>query len=600
MKNKRKTAIFLPVLIVLVIAVYSWFHVEGKEIDGALEISPECTVKIRVGNENQEEYTLDAEEINMLQKLILTSSFTRNLSTFVTYPSGTEHYTVLIDWNNQQDFLTIHTIGNEYISIVNQFDGKYLKINNPEWESSLKKIISLSNITIDNSIDNDEAEIDRSEYLTGEIITDGIYTYPSNGFGILYFVPDEESSQIIKEKYNTSRESLQLKYDNVAKVEHLPKELGIYKVKVDFDRESNWFAIKDIQLTDNIGRVLYEGKTYETNELDENVKVKDNVCGLIVKWIHRDEEEGGIQIRFAGEIESDGYYSINYDHMYDQNRGWIYFDEEYSGDIPFYSEKYYNDFSFLKTNELFDELQNFSSFGKGKFRTSNYLLIYNIGMGRPISDYLTGIISLDENYKDMFIFDKNTYVGLTGKAEDFIIVSSADYDENQNHISTDYYYINKKSPDKLFLFSSGSYNYDLKIAANENEFIMSTKGYNYSTGKNEGEHAIIFKITEDTVESKRLEGLSIEIDNNVIAYNMQGYISDIKIKENNLIITLSRIKMKKEDELAFGNLPSEADILIADYNMGGPPISVGDRIMINCKYTVDKVLYSFGYDISLR
>lgn len=217
----------------------------------------------------------------------MTSSFTKNLSTVVTYPTGTEHYTIFIDWNNQKDFLTINSIGNEYISIANQFDGKHLKINNPEWDTFLKRIISISNKVIESPVTNDEIEIDRSEYLTGELITDGIYTYPSKGFGILYFVPDEESSQIIKEKYNISEESLQLKYEDVSKVEHLPKELGIYKVKVDLEEEYNWLAINDIQLTDNIGTVVYKGKTYETNELDESVKVKDNVCGLIVKWIDR-------------------------------------------------------------------------------------------------------------------------------------------------------------------------------------------------------------------------------------------------------------------------------------------------------------------------
>ena len=441
-------------------------------------------------------------------------------------------------------------------------------VNNNDLNTDNEKDNLLNdNDAIQNPIANEE--IDRSEYLTGEIITDGVYSYPAKVFGIIYFVPDEESSKIIEEKYNVTEESLQLKYDDISKVENLPEELGIYKVKVDIDLEDEykWLVINDIQLTDKIGTVLYEGKTYETNELDESVKVKDNVCGLIVKWI--DRFDGGIQIRFAGEIESEGYYSINYDLMYDENRGSIHFDEEYFNNIPFYCEKGFNDFSFLKTNGLFDQLQNFSSFGKGRFKTSNYVLIYNIGMGRPVSDYLTEIILLDEAYKNMFIFNKNTYVGLADKAKDFIIVSSANYDENQNHISTDYYYINKNNPEKIFLFNSGSYNYDLKTVANENEFVMSTNGYNYTTGENENGHVIIFKITESGVEAKKIEGLSIDsnkIDGNGLSYNMQGYISDIKINENNVSITLSDIKMKKEDISAFGNSPSEVSILIADYN----------------------------------
>ena len=158
----------------------------------------------------------------------------------------------------------------------------------------------------ESEFENNGDKIDRSKYLTGEIITDGEYNYPSKGFGKLYFVPDEESNQIIKEKYNITEESLQLKYEDVSQVDHLPEELGIYKVKVDIEEEYNWLAINDIQLIDTIGTVAYDGKTYDTNELDDNVKVKDNVCGLIVKWIYRDEVDGGIQIRFAGEITKIG------------------------------------------------------------------------------------------------------------------------------------------------------------------------------------------------------------------------------------------------------------------------------------------------------
>lgn len=453
--------------------------------------------------------------------------------------------------------------------------------------------------------------IDRSEYLTGEIITDGVYEYPTKGFGIIYFVPDEESSNIIKDRFNLSSESLQLKYDDLEKVEVLPKELGIYKVKVsmDLDENTNWLTLKDIQLTDKIGTVLYEGKSYETNELDESVKVKDKVCGLIVKWIDKVDVDGGIQIQFAGEIESEGYYYINYDEMYGENIGRIYFDEEYYNNIPFYGEKGFNNFYFTKTNELFDELQYFSSFGRGKFKTSNYILVYNIGMGRPASDYLTEIISLDENYKNMFEFEKYKYIGPTGSSKNFIIVSSANYEENsnQNQISTDYYYINKNKPEKLFKFSSDSYIFNLKLAANENEFILQTDGYNYITGDSDQENAMIFKITENGVETNKVEGLSIDlnnIDDNGKKFNMQGYIADIKINENKVIMSLKDVKMREQDAIAFGktlNANDLVDILIIDYNNSGPFIEVGDKIAVSCGYTKDnKILYSFGADIGLR
>ena len=43
------------------------------------------------------------------------------------------------------------------------------------------------------NISNEVSEIDRTEYLTGEIITDGDYEILSSGIGSICFVPDKES-----------------------------------------------------------------------------------------------------------------------------------------------------------------------------------------------------------------------------------------------------------------------------------------------------------------------------------------------------------------------------------------------------------------------
>ena len=158
--------------------------------------------------------------------------------------------------------------------------------------------------------------------------------------------------------------------------------------------------------------------------------------------------------------------------------GMIYFDEEYFDNIPMYFEKGFNNFYFEKSNELFNQLENFSSFGRGRFKTSNYHLIYNIGMGRTASDYLTEIVSLDENYNNMFELDKYKYVNPVGVDKDFIIVSVANYDESFNYLSTDLYYINKNKPEKIFLYNSLGYSYDLKLAASENESILLTNEFN--------------------------------------------------------------------------------------------------------------------------
>ena len=66
---------------------------------------------------------------------------------------------------------------------------------------------------------------------TGELITDGIYGEQ----GILYFVPDKESKELIKINFPSHdiTSSIQLYYNNKEIVKDLPTELGIYKVEID-------------------------------------------------------------------------------------------------------------------------------------------------------------------------------------------------------------------------------------------------------------------------------------------------------------------------------------------------------------------------------
>lgn len=100
----KKKMIKAAIYIVIGIITYSWFNVGGTEIKEALEIWPDCSVTIKAGHENQKEYELNEEQIIMLKNLILKSSFRRVFSKMVFYPSGTEQYDILIDWNNKQDF----------------------------------------------------------------------------------------------------------------------------------------------------------------------------------------------------------------------------------------------------------------------------------------------------------------------------------------------------------------------------------------------------------------------------------------------------------------------------------------------------------------
>lgn len=321
--------------------------------------------------------------------------------------------------------------------------------------------------------------IDRSEYITGEIITEGNYRVIEEiGKNFITFIPDKESLEIIKAKYG-GKQQYELAYDSLDKVTELPDELGIYKVKVKIKNidEYGYLIIEDIMLTDTIGTILYEGKVYEGNDLNDRVEIKDRVNGLIVN--HVVKNNGGVVVGFAGEIESEGFYFIdpNESSMYGPT-GFIFVDEEYLKNFPtIYGERTNSSVWFSKTNELYDELKNNSLFGKGKFKTSGYFLVYNYGMGWGPGGVLNEIISLDEDYKNLFTVENGKSVGNSGIAEDFVVVNYTVYDENDGLKEREYYYINNEYPKKVIIPVEYNYHYNLKEVINDNEFILQTEGY---------------------------------------------------------------------------------------------------------------------------
>ncbi len=334
-----------------------------------------------------------------------------------------------------------------------------------------------------------EPEIDRTEYLTGEIITDGDYEISSSGIGGFSFIPDKESREIIEEKYGENDlyylddESYFLYYDDISVTKNLPDDLGIYKIRVKLDLKEIYgyerFSIVDVELTDNIGTILYEGKSYETNILDSDVKVKDRVCGLIVDSVKKFGDEGG-RVTFCGEIEAEGHYNIFYSEMREINLGLIYYDKKYKDNVPVMkddtNEK--GNFFFVNKEALFKELENHSSFGRGKFKISNYGFVYNYGMGREPSEVLTEIVSLDNGYKGMFESNDRPDTSMIGYNDDFaIILDVAEYDENNYAKSFNYYYINKNNHKKVLLLTTEDY-YFLDEVISDTEFSLKTETYN--------------------------------------------------------------------------------------------------------------------------
>lgn len=147
MKKLLKLIVAIVIIISLVSIIYSYFNVTGAEIAGVSDITASSNIIIRksyLETTAYEEYELSTNQIEMLKSLILESSFTRNLSNKVRFYDK-DLYTISINDSEAGIWFNIHCIGNEWISIANQFSGKHLKIKNPNWKSTLEEIIELSN-----------------------------------------------------------------------------------------------------------------------------------------------------------------------------------------------------------------------------------------------------------------------------------------------------------------------------------------------------------------------------------------------------------------------------------------------------------------------
>lgn len=235
--------------------------------------------------------------------------------------------------------------------------------------------------------------------------------------------------------------------------------------------------------------------------MDLDVKVKDRVLGLIVDSVNKLGDEG-LRVTFCGEIETEGYYNISYGELHERNIGTIYYDDKYISNVPMVMGESSNKqlFLFVGKEDLFRQLEDYSSFGRGKFKISNFHIVYNYGMGREPSEILTEIVSLDEGYKNMFEIIGKADTRLMGYNDNFAIVSNtAEYDENNYAKSFNYYYINKNNPQKVHLLTTEDY-YFLDEIISETEFSLITEGYNETIGSYGVLNTIECKITDEGAE----------------------------------------------------------------------------------------------------
>ncbi len=144
----------LPFLIIILIIglVYSFFHIDGREIKNIKKLSSDCRVSVRVndtyGHDNLQEYELNANQIDDLKNLLMNNSYKRRVSSTIIGQLPEKEYSILADWDKDgtpQVLLYIKIIGNEYINFNDQYNffrsKIYHKIKNHSFEKELISIL---------------------------------------------------------------------------------------------------------------------------------------------------------------------------------------------------------------------------------------------------------------------------------------------------------------------------------------------------------------------------------------------------------------------------------------------------------------------------
>ena len=145
MKKNYKKIIGIIIILIIIYFGYTYFNISGSQIEGANQISSNSSASIRKlewpGGQSQE-YELNKGQIEKLKKLIMETDFIRVLDGQVFFDASV-HYYISINNKDKKPGVIINSLGGEYISVFDQFNGKYLKIKNQDWEESLEEILSL-------------------------------------------------------------------------------------------------------------------------------------------------------------------------------------------------------------------------------------------------------------------------------------------------------------------------------------------------------------------------------------------------------------------------------------------------------------------------
>lgn len=144
MKKLKK---LLPIIItvLIIVFVYSFFHIGGWEIKNIKELNDAKIVTVVVNDETNDEkfeYELSKNQIELLQNLLEENSYTRRLSSTIIGVLPETRYSILANWNdNGQKHLHISLLGGEYIQFLGQYGSHYHQIKNPDFEKELISIL---------------------------------------------------------------------------------------------------------------------------------------------------------------------------------------------------------------------------------------------------------------------------------------------------------------------------------------------------------------------------------------------------------------------------------------------------------------------------
>ena len=114
--------------------IYQWSNLEHAELVTGIRISP--------GTTQCQEYILDHPQINPLQMLLEESTFVRAFKNSLLIPGPLYCYAICIQTESDRMY-TIHVTGNEYLRVdgIDQFNGMFLKIRNPDFQTKLEDIL---------------------------------------------------------------------------------------------------------------------------------------------------------------------------------------------------------------------------------------------------------------------------------------------------------------------------------------------------------------------------------------------------------------------------------------------------------------------------